>query len=83
MATILLLLAAVGVSAAYMLATAPQGMEDPDESWDPVAAGHPARLHRPARRSAAAQAKGRHGDRRYHDADHPYHRRRTDGPATD
>jgi hypothetical protein len=78
MTTILLLLAVVGVSAAYLVAKGPQIMDDSGDPWDGAPAGYSGRRsHTP--RSTANQPKGRHGDRRYHDADCPCHRRSTDG----
>ena len=78
MVTILLLLAVVLVSGAYLLARSPQDLEDPDGTWDTAPVGHSARRsHGP--RSLATQPKGKHGDRRYHDVDCPCHRRHSDG----
>ena len=78
MATILLFLAVVVVSAACLLARGPRDTEDSADRWDAAPAGHPViRTH--ALRSPATPPKGKHGDRRYHDVDYPCHRRRTDG----
>jgi hypothetical protein len=77
MDTILMLLIVVAVSMVYLLARAPQNLEDPADDWDSAPVIH--RSHR----AQGMRAKGRHGDRRYHNVDYPYHRRRTDGPATD
>jgi hypothetical protein len=77
MDAILVLLIAVALSMIYLLAKAPGSLDDPADDWDAVPVIHHSR---PAH---SMKPKGKHGDRRYHDVDHPYHRRRTDGPATD
>ncbi|HTB34765.1 MAG TPA: hypothetical protein VK842_07875 [bacterium] len=74
MDTILLLLAVVVLTMAYLLVRGPR-LEDPDDPWDAAPTAHRARRIP----SSEAAPKGRHGDRRYHDVDCPIHRRRTDG----
>jgi len=76
MATILLLLTVVFLSAAYVLAKGPRDPEDPADPWEAPPAG---RSMRRTPRSMAPPPMGKHGDRRYHDVDYPFHRRRTDG----
>ena len=77
MDTILMLLIVVAASMVYLLARAPQSLEDPADPWDTAPV-----IHR-SRHTQAMRPKGKHGDRRYHTVDYPYHRRRSDGPAVD
>jgi hypothetical protein len=74
MATFLVVWAVAVIAALFLLIDGLIDLEKSVGPWDAAMAGHPARLHRPARRSDTRRAH----DRRYHIVDYPLHRRRSD-----